>query len=284
MKHNIITLLIILLCDVIVVHVLALSECTTTDGSSANSVPCTCGSETCDATTGLICYSTTGGGSCRPNDPGAYGYPRPTTGKCADVVGRTSIEDEEACNAAATSLGLSDTSAYAGSASYFPPGCFRNTITSLNFNTLIASTASCNSNSVGCICIAGPICTHTYGLKINRASCWCGESKCLQNNLLCNSATNMCSEPPVCLNKDGQNDVACVCGSSYCDPDEYCNRMLNICSLHDKCVVTNGTIATDATCACGSVDCAVGKYCRFRTEHWMSQWGQCSDSFEGQIC
>jgi hypothetical protein len=82
------------------------------------------------------------------------------------------------------------------------------------------------------------------------------------------------------------NSGVCKCGTTWCDEDSgyYCNQMLNSCSLHDNCVVTNGTVATDATCACGSVDCAVGEYCRFRTENWLSQWGQCSNSSEGQAC
>ena len=53
------------------------AACTVTDGSVANEGDCTCGSEACTAITGLICYSTVGGGSCRISDPGAYGFPRP---------------------------------------------------------------------------------------------------------------------------------------------------------------------------------------------------------------
>ena len=100
--------------------------------------------------------------------------------------------------------------------------------------------------------------------------------------------TNTCTHPPECADSTGlvANSGVCKCGTTWCDEDSgyYCNQMLNSCSLHDNCVVTNGTVATDATCACGSVDCAVGEYCRFRTENWLSQWGQCSNSSEGQAC
>ena len=84
--------------------------CPVTDGSKANDAACTCGNEECTALTGLICYSTTGGGSCRMNDVGAYGYPRPS-GKCPAVSGRKSIPDKASCEVAATSLGLMDTTA-----------------------------------------------------------------------------------------------------------------------------------------------------------------------------
>ena len=88
---------------------------TNTMGTEANTLACHCGTEVCDAAKGLICYSTNGGGSCRPNDVGAYGYPRPASGKCVDVVGRGLIGDIASCSAAASSLGLSETTASEGS-------------------------------------------------------------------------------------------------------------------------------------------------------------------------
>ena len=61
--------------------------------------------------TGLICYSTNGGGSCRKQDVGAYGYPRPASGMCVEVSGRGLLGDKASCEAAATSMGLSDVTA-----------------------------------------------------------------------------------------------------------------------------------------------------------------------------
>ena len=54
-------------------------DCLVTDGSAANDATCKCGTETCNSVNGLICFSTTGGGSCRKTDVGAYGYNRPTS-------------------------------------------------------------------------------------------------------------------------------------------------------------------------------------------------------------
>ena len=68
------------------------APCSVTDGSVANEGECTCGNEECTASRGLICYSTIGGGSCRKNDVGAFGYPRPDSGYCNDVAGRKSIQ------------------------------------------------------------------------------------------------------------------------------------------------------------------------------------------------
>ena len=97
---------------------------TTLAGSIANTDSCRCGNEECTASRGLICYSTNGGGSCRKNDVGPFGYPRPNSGNCDDVAGRKSILDKETCEAAATSLGLSDVEAYERSSSSYPPGCY----------------------------------------------------------------------------------------------------------------------------------------------------------------
>ena len=53
------------------------AACSVTDGSKANEVACTCGiegfSKECTTTTGLICFSIFGGGSCRKTDVGGNG-------------------------------------------------------------------------------------------------------------------------------------------------------------------------------------------------------------------
>ena len=65
--------------DPMLLPVVESSPCSVTNGSVANEGDCTCGNEECTASRGLICYSTIGGGSCRKNDVGAFGYPRPAT-------------------------------------------------------------------------------------------------------------------------------------------------------------------------------------------------------------
>ena len=65
-----------------------IQNCTITNGSSANTLACHCGSETCNVLTGFICYSTRGGGSCRKTGLGAFGYLRTNVGLCSSRSGR----------------------------------------------------------------------------------------------------------------------------------------------------------------------------------------------------
>ena len=105
-RHFIVVVLLALTATMPTVHAAA---CSLTDGSKANDEACSCGSEECTASTGLICYSDVGGGSCRKHNVGAYGYPVAYSGWCNDLGGRKSILDNAACEEAAASLGLSDT-------------------------------------------------------------------------------------------------------------------------------------------------------------------------------
>ena len=149
-------LLLLVLCLPITVDGAA---CAVTDGSSAlNSAPCTCGSEECDASTGLICFATVGGGSCRKITVGPFGFQRPTTNvRCVSVSGRQYIDSIEKCEEAATSMGLSDTTAettYAhdgGCAGCKPAGCYYQD-SSLVFNAHLSSTKVCNSVDFIWIC------------------------------------------------------------------------------------------------------------------------------------
>ena len=51
-----------------------LPQCMVTNGTAMNDASCTCGSVVCTSTTGLICFSTVGGGTCRKRDLGTFGY------------------------------------------------------------------------------------------------------------------------------------------------------------------------------------------------------------------
>ena len=101
----------LILLSLVSVHTLA-AVCSTTDGSAVNGAACTCGSMECTSTTGLICYSTYGGGSCRKTDVGAFGYPKEAGPKtCASVNNRHPMLDKSSCEAAATSMGLYEVTA-----------------------------------------------------------------------------------------------------------------------------------------------------------------------------
>ena len=78
--------------------------CVVRDGSAENNEECRCGSLVCTASTGLICFAVSGGGSCRKNNVGAYGYHKQSSGVCKSVSGRASILDRASCEAAARSM------------------------------------------------------------------------------------------------------------------------------------------------------------------------------------
>ena len=132
--------------------------CGVTDGSAANNVACTCGSVECTSKTGLICYSTYGGGSCRQTGFGAFGYTKPGKEEgntnCASMSNRKPLPDKASCEAAATSMGLDDVVADETSDSELPPGCYWRR-SKLYYNTKSTSTASCTSFTTAfCLCIS----------------------------------------------------------------------------------------------------------------------------------
>jgi len=91
-----------------------------------------------------------------------------TTGKCNDVAGRKSILDRAVCDAAATSLGLSDVAAVEVSNSLYPPGCYWRG-SSLRYNTRTTSTSSCSSYSDYCLCLSAPNCVCSGPIPIHCA-------------------------------------------------------------------------------------------------------------------
>ncbi len=247
--------------------------CTNTSGL-LNSGTCQCGSETCTNSTGLICYSTTGGGSCRPNDEGAYGYPRPTSGNCVDVSvsGRGLIGDIASCNAAASSLGLRDTTASESRYTGYPPGCFWNN-NNLKFNTLSTSTTSCASSSEYCICIAGSVCDHENGTNENSGRCICGNIVCGYETagLYCTASENKCHKTPVCAHTEGSltNANECSCGNTECTSATglFCYSPHNICADYanprkigaftaPKCPQSDGV--NTSPCVCGDSGTCTG--------------------------
>ena len=168
----------------------------------------------------MICYSTVGGGSCRKYDVGAFGYPRPKSGKCNDVAGRKSILDKAGCEAAATSLGLSDVEDKPHS--LFPPGYFLYSNSwgrFVRYNTVITSTSSCSPYSDSCLCLSAPTCLETDGITSNAAPCLCGNTGCtIASGLHCYASENFCAVGPPCAVTDGSiaNTEPCRCGNEGC--------------------------------------------------------------------
>lgn len=209
------------------------AACDVTDGSKANSVACTCGSVECTNTTGFICFSTYGGGSCRKTGLGPFGYTKETQNhtNCGSVSNRGSILDKASCEAAARSMDLDDVKASVVQhfnseleSMTWPPGCIwgGDPVGRLWYNTLITSSSSCDgANSEYCLCIAAPDCTHTNGVTSNTDACLCGGAGCTAvSGLYCYASNSQCSfvAIPDCLTTDGSaaNGAACTCGSVEC--------------------------------------------------------------------
>ena len=125
---------------------------------------------------------------------GAFGYPKEAgSTNCGSVINRKPILDKAVCEAAATSMGLDDVTAYEFSHSSYPPGCYW-WGSSLHYNTDFTSTASCTAYSGFCLCIAAPDCTHTNGATENTATCMCGGTGCTTaSGRFCTSSTSTCS-------------------------------------------------------------------------------------------
>jgi len=145
----------------------------------------------------------------------------------------------------------------------------------------------------------GPVCPHDDGTTDNAGSvtynvgwCKCGNKVCTSNSdgqgtgMVCTAASNTCSRPQACTNTDfsAHNSAACACGTVDCAGGEYCWEYHSRCAQFPHCAVTDGSAPNSAECACGTADCKVGEYCYYGTEDWLTQWGLCRDSSDGQLC
>jgi len=185
------------------------------------------------------------------------------------VDGRHELGTQADCEAAAASLGNSDTGAEVDSEPSWPPGCFNYGNNDLRFNTRTTSTTKCTS-SRPCLCATAPLCSKTNGTTANSAGCICGAAVCTpRTGLYCNSSSSTCSSGSVCPNNSGvlNNTVDCSCGTSACNSFNgmFCTSSLNRCSAVHVCPIDNSTKPTKpnlANCECGPTDsCDANSYC-----------------------
>ena len=274
-----------LLCNATTSTCTPVQNCTVTNGLMANPVPCYCGSETCDALTGLICYTSittqtwdseypysaqaltsTNQGSCRTFSPGSFGYPRRKSGMCTDNNGMGLIADKTSCEAAAASMGLSDTSAEELTwVRHRPKGCFYldsklyfKTNNAYNtYNGRLKGRSGTCKNTDFCLCAISPNCVHTDGKTTNEVQCICGKTECsTSTGFYCYSInvydnekyyltkidSSRCSPVPipVCTNINGAsiNTGPCSCGAVTCDATTglFCYANGNTCGTIKMCV------------------------------------------------
>ena len=271
------------------------NECSTTafsnlcpirNGSAANSVACTCGSVECTSTTGLICYSTYGGGSCRNTGFGAFGYIKAegdTT--CGFVSNRQSLPDKAACDAAATSMDLDDVVAenVISHNSNFPQGCYMRGGSSVFYNTLSTSTASCRSTDF-CLCITASTCKEGS----NNDTCLCGASTCTEHSgRVCEADTDTCSFPQCTHDSPssstyGSNSDTCLCGNTQCSANQFCYAEHSFCSTSsvNACGYQDGTNLNTDACMCGSDLCYPNQLCNDGT----CSLPNCGNQQGGEAC
>jgi surface protein len=250
-------------------------QCTVTDGSSENTESCTCGNEVCTESRGLICYSTIGGGSCRKKDVGAFGYPRPNYGNCNSVAGRTSIFDKAACEAAATTLGLSDKTAdtVVRAQSVYPPGCFYSS-NRLYYNTYVSPhpdvpSASCATYSDYCICSTASICPKgEYSDYGPCTSCAAGKYNDLTGQKS-EAACNLCQSGE--YSTAGQSSCATTCPAGT-----YANEATQACT---ECAV-------DISCAAYAGSCSNGELIEQAARTTSNHCGSCEGGYyiSGTTC
>ena len=142
---------------------------------------------------------------------GAHGqsYSFVTDGHCT-----VPIANRAACDVAAQSLALADTSAiYISYTLHTPPGCiFAEPSANFPNGNLVLNTASSYSGcstSKACICVAVPSCTNTNGTAPNAEPCTCVQRGGQQPHTGCNTFTGlycfashaMCSKTPFFFSK-----------------------------------------------------------------------------------
>ena len=273
----------------------AISACNSSDGTSANSVTCVCGTRTCNSNTGLFCRSEKKSGLIA----GANGYTQDwyntaikltnpecshtpifyslvnNGDTCESVSERQVISDKGVCKEAVAQFKMvvylpvysqyyADLYRYIGipaptdmSSASDPPGCLHDG--TFYFNSLSTSLTKCQSPK-RCICATGPPCLDNDGLTASSDGCICNAAICTaQTGLYCDNSTSTCSRGNACTNTDGSlaNSDACPCGTSYCYAVTglYCISSLNLCGKACSLGEYRSTV-TNGTCT----KCPVGRH------------------------
>jgi hypothetical protein len=113
-------------------------------------------------------------------------------------------------------------------------------------------------------------CAVPNGMYSNENKCSCGSAICNDGTgFFCQALKNECSNVVVCTSNDGStaNDHACACGSNECDNDKgtFCLASANECSNEkiEVCTSNVGLSINSKDCWCGTNECnsSTGRYC-----------------------
>ena len=266
----------------------AISACTSSDGTSANSVTCVCGSTTCNSNTGLFCRSAQKSGL--ENHPQNTWYeiqitlmhPELLTGSegacsktpifysivnndetCGSVSGRHEISDKGVCEEAVAQFAVALYNPLAPvliSRPGYPPGCNAPDDGTVFVNSLSTSSFKCRNDNYRCLCATGQSCSETDGTTSNSDACICNAAVCtVTTGLYCDNTTSTCSRGNACTFSNGSlaNSGACPCGTSYCYSVTgfYCISSRNLC----RKACSFGKYRSDATNGV-CTKCSVGQH------------------------
>lgn len=175
-----------------------------------------------------------------------------TSGLC-DGIGSRVVNKAE-CEARATELGFSDTTASPIAFSGVLPGGCTYTTTSATLNVYDSGNSNQCSDTYQCIC---EYTADTCLEGLNQADCICGSHICSsETGMVCASGT--CSHAAPC--QAGLNREVCQCGSTDCTPAVGLDCSAGTCSHANPCEFTTGKVANSAVCQCGTNDCVL-EYC-----------------------
>ena len=195
--------------------------CKETDGTTANSVGCICGTAACTPTNGLFCTFSLSRCAAMP--------------VCLETDGTTANSAECICHRdAATCMEPTN-----GLLSYFAGQTKINSVGLAGYPDSWQGVCSRDWRNSKRFCFAK--CTPTVGLY-------------------CDLSSNTCHKrPPVTCsaNEAVANDDDCKCGVSDCDANSgfYCVSSSSKCSAGDPCESDNGSLENAKDCKCGTTIC-----------------------------
>jgi hypothetical protein len=211
----------------------AAPPCSNTDGTAANAAECFCGSNKCTSEK-LFCFKSSTSGVCGAVAH-ATSFIKVETGTCQAVSSRGNIMDKTLCTDA-----LENLRPVTADSNPLKP--------KLEESYQVISS---KLQSPGCIFGLGancaPNCDQVGRINTDPTS-----------TISCSSDTPcICASAPVCTNTNGntQNIGTCLCGTSVCGgPSSLCTAATNTC-VAPTCQNIGGIKPNDAACLCGATIC-----------------------------
>ena len=194
--------------------------------------------------------------------------------QCDSVNQRNGITTKAECEAAATILGLAETSARVEDNPHGTPGCYIH-MSGLWFNTFTTSTVLCSFSTITCICSSPTVSAGITYVEVDSGHCHSTSGRArIETKAMCREAarsvgltTEMMVQtetwmPWGCLKIEVQTWTpffnSAVGAKVECTTDKQC-----ICAVGPVCSDTTGSTSNDSPCICDYSVCTTltGLYC-----------------------